>query len=564
MQFVYVRGSGRNGITIDGGRFNSVNGFIGVFDDFTASCVSGAANAQHGVALLNGAYFNSVQSSNIGCSGGASVDVNGTGTDNNTIRGNTIGTNNTGSGVIMNTTGVLIESGAQFNQVITNTIANSAQDGVWLTGINTRDNAVYGNTIRNNGFSGVEISGGALFNTIGADAVSPSSVSGNVIISNTLEGVYISGNTTANNAVYANRIGVNAAGTAANGNGSHGVSVINQAHDNLIGASDTTGNIIAANGGNGININNAYNNIVAGNRIGTNALGTASLPNAVNGVALVNGAHDNTVGGATAAERNLIGGNAQHGVLLDGSTTATNTVTFNDIGYNTLTPLALVPNGFDGIALSNGTFNNTLGGIGVPNIIYTNNHNGIGLASGAHDNHINANSTAVNGRYGVLFDGGGTTGNVISRTQIFLNNYDGIGEKNGAGGNVWSETSIYSNGGLGIDKNIVSDVANTPNPPYLFITSVNLGVVQGRANGSSGFLLTKVELYRIALDPSGFGEGFTFVGSAVTNPAGSFGRLPTPRRPAAATRRTRLMKIRSRARASRASSAAAAVPCSCR
>ena len=52
--------------------------------------------------------------------------------------------------------------------------------------------------------------------------------------------------------------------------------------------------------------------------------------------------------------------------------------------------------------------------------------------------------------------------------------------------------------------------------------NLGTGLVQGKANGSFGFLSTSVELYRSALDPSGFGEGKTFVGSAPTSPAGDW------------------------------------------
>jgi len=261
---------------------------------------------------------------------------------------------------------------------------------------------------------------------------------------------------------------------------------------------------------------------VGGNHIGVNISGTVALHN-TNGIYISGGAHDNTVGGATLDRRNLIGGNFQQGVWLDGSTTATNTLMANDIGYNS-NNFASLANGADGVALSNGTFNNTLGSIAAKNFIYLNGRSGVELLSGAHDNHINLNWITYNVQYGVLFDGGSTTGNVISRTLVALNSLDGIGEKNSADGNHWSETSIYDNYGLGIDKYISSDYANMPDPPNLSISSADPGTgnVLGHARPSGLYQTTTVELYRLALDPSGYGEGVTYVGSATTGLDGSW------------------------------------------
>ena len=60
-------------------------------------------------------------------------------------------------------------------------------------------------------------------------------------------------------------------------------------------------------------------NRVQGNYIGTDAGGTAALPNAKDGVVIANGASDNLVGGETPGERNLISGNGKIGVNLSRS-----------------------------------------------------------------------------------------------------------------------------------------------------------------------------------------------------------------------------------------------------
>ena len=79
-------------------------------------------------------------------------------------------------------------------------------------------------------------------------------------------------------------------------------------------------NIISGNTGNGITItgSGASGNVVAGNYVGTNAAGTAALGNglttALPGIILEVGSNNNTVGGTTAAARNVIAANGSQGL----------------------------------------------------------------------------------------------------------------------------------------------------------------------------------------------------------------------------------------------------------
>ena len=56
------------------------------------------------------------------------------------------------------------------------------------------------------------------------------------------------------------------------------------------------------------------------------------MPNTNNGVDIVYGAQNNTVGGTTAAARNVISGNLHEGVLIGFAGTANNVVEGNFIG----------------------------------------------------------------------------------------------------------------------------------------------------------------------------------------------------------------------------------------
>ena len=92
--------------------------------------------------------------------------------------------------------------------------------------------------------------------------------------------------------------------------------------------------------GGGINLHTAGGNTIAGNFIGTNVGGTAALANGT-GVLIQAGSTGNTVGGLSAADRNVISGNGNNGVSLNASG---NTVLGNFIGTD-LTGLAPVGNG---------------------------------------------------------------------------------------------------------------------------------------------------------------------------------------------------------------------------
>lgn len=263
--------------------------------------------------------------------------------------------------------------------------------------------------------------------------------------------------------------------------------------------------------------------------------GLRNLGNAGSGIAVFNGSKGNLL------QYNTLGFNTQHGIHLSGSGTNTNTVTTNDIGAYIL---ANIPNGGAGVAIDNGAQSNqvlsnriernVVAGVLIRGNNTTNNFlatNGIKLQTGpgvridtgAQSNTV-ASNTITSNSYGILLDGSGTALNLITRTLIYSNTYDGIGERNQAGANNWTEISTRDNGGLGIDKFAEVDATNTISAPVLSITSVNkvTKVVSGKSNGSALLVFTTVELYRIALDPSGFGEGVTFVGRTLTDSNGNW------------------------------------------
>jgi hypothetical protein len=529
------------GIRITGGTQIEINNnYLGTLPGATNCTPSGVTrNTFYGVSI-----------------DGAVTGSSGAGNGSVYVYDNTIGCH-TGSGIVV--------GGADYVRIgeLPNGTASANYIGVSASGM-TLTNDIYGIY---------------LATVASSNAPRHNIIANNVIAGNGLSGVAIIGNDTPNsnsaynNVVRANRIGVGLTGTRVS-NGGHGVYITAGAFQNFIGgASDADRNIISGNNGHGVWISDSVGIGVLGNYIGTNVLGTASLRNSIsgvnisggsanivggaiygiipavkgnriqynlgsgvqlssgtntnqvlandirynlgNGVNLVSGASDNIVGGDVITSLNIIGNNGSYGVYLHGSTTTGNVVKYNDI----------LNNGIDGVTIQADAHDNEIGG-SVPqafNLIRYNNGSGIWVIDSG-PNTISYNGLVGNGKYGVILDGSSTQGTIISNTVMTQNGYDGIGERNGAGANFWNRVSIYGNGGLGIDKEASSDTANVVNAPTLVITSVNrsTGMVQGRASASAFLVITEIELYRVELDPSGYGEGKTYVGSAVTDANGNW------------------------------------------
>ena len=292
--------------------------------------------------------------------------------------------------------------------------------GVWLTGTGTDHNVVAGNYIGTdvsgtvavgNGSllqqfpdyyvsGGVEIANGAFRQSDRDQRPDSADNAGerNVISGNgpfVGDGVDMYGSGTTGNVVAGNFIGTNATGTAALANGYDDVFVGAISSGNWIGVNPVYGpenadeaNVISAASYFGVEIFDTTDVVVAGNLIGTNAAGSAAIPNAV-GVTLEDSSNvligtTGQSGANTALERNVISGNSDAGVLittLSGfsgipAVTTNNLVAGNYIGTNSsgTAPLA---NGGDGIDVF--ATGNTIGGTsaGAGNVISGNSGAGI-------------------------------------------------------------------------------------------------------------------------------------------------------------------------------------------
>jgi hypothetical protein len=129
----------------------------------------------------------------------------------------------------------------------------------------------------------------------------------NLISGNAYAGVWLRGDTTHKNAIAGNWIGVSDSGQAALRNAVAGVMVAEGAHDNLIGGANQ-GNLLSGNE-TGIYVDGGIATTVAGNTIGLAADRRTPLPNPGGGIWLLRGASDNLIGGPDATARNIISGN---------------------------------------------------------------------------------------------------------------------------------------------------------------------------------------------------------------------------------------------------------------
>jgi hypothetical protein len=189
-----------------------------------------------------------------------------------------------------------------------------------------------------------------------------------------------------------------------------GVGIYDSAQNNTIGGSGPgEGNVISDNGVGVAMITGARGNVVKGNHIGTDASGTAAVPNAV-GVVIHNACLDNTIGGSGPGEGNVISGNAQTGVEIMDYGSNGNVVEGNYIGTDASGTVA-IPN-HTGVTIGLGAQNNTIGGSspGEGNVIAFNDTSGVRVDdSDTTGNTIRGNSIHSNGEKGIEnIDGGNT------------------------------------------------------------------------------------------------------------------------------------------------------------
>ncbi len=494
---------------------------------------------------------------------GAGVQLGGGGVSNVMIRGNVIAGNDLGiaySGSAVSDVTVL---GNWIGLAATGTTLANLRGGIGVVGAATISQLTVGdgtaagrNVMSGNSGTAVVIRGGSGHSVrgnyvgVGADGnsaagnvgygIDVSSASNVSVVDNTISGnvggvrvAATAGIVLRNNIIGLGADGVTALGNVGNGVGiavsSSGVSVL--------------GNTISSNtfAGMQINADTVGPVMILGNRIGTTLNGVLGRPNIRAGILLYGSRCQ--IGDGTIAGRNIISGNAGHGIEMNGGTG--HDVNGNFIGVD-VTGNAALGNGQQGIltgaGLNASTFrNNVISGNGAGahyqlsdggSMVWQGNVIGFGV-----------DRTTLLGNGGpwfsdadayVLFGGlGDGEGNLVGNNAgsgIFLRSWAAVnGPSVAIRGN-----SFVGNSGLGIDfsrtfqgpsdgvnQNDDSDADTGPNGllnfPVLTAAWTSAGnlILRGFAPAAS-----QIDCYADAGDPSNFGEGQYYLGTWVEGSAG--------------------------------------------
>lgn len=539
-------------VTIDGTTQAAGRVVVTGTSNGTLLTLSGGSSVVHGLVLNGSGNFGlRIQSSD------------------NVVEGNFFGTTADGTAIQGSIAGpnIIVSSGTNNRIGATTALARnvvaSGSLGIRLDG---------GTTVIEGNYIGTDVTGSldlgssgagiraftAANNTIGGAAVG----AGNLVSGHQADGILLD---SGGNLVQGNRVGTNAAGTLALPNATFGVHVSFSADNVIGGTAPGAGNLISGNGNTGLQLDAGgiepiVNTLVQGNRIGTNADGTAAIPNVGRGIAIVGGTNV-TIGGALAGARNLVSGNLQDGIFLTKFSTVYPTGTLirgNFIGTDATGTVA-IPNLQSGIAFEY-ALGTLVGGsaAGEGNVISGNHDHGI-LFGGITDASANPNfvrgnligsnafgSGALgNGRSGAFFGvatpgyelgGSGADANLIA-----FNGGDGIASA--ASRRIrFRINSVHSNGGLAVDR---YDDGVTPNqPPGTFVdqnfpilTAASTSVAGTNVSGTltSGYALAyTIHVFASPLcDASGYGEARQYLGSTTVNTTANAATpfsavLPTP------------------------------------
>ncbi len=219
---------------------------------------------------------------------------------------------------------------------------------------------IRGLTIRNFSGAGILLTAGAASNVIGGNRLMRQ---GNIIAGNGASGIDMQGAGTVGNYVWGNQIGVDAAGVVDWGNAYNGIAIWQGANNNTIGSAGAGyTNTIGGNQQNGIWISGVgtNQNIVIGNHFGARTDAASAVANGYSGIALQDGAQFNRIGGEFVGERNLISGNADNGIYIGGVGTNYNQVLGNFIGVNAA-GTGKIGQGTHGILITQGASHNAIG-----------------------------------------------------------------------------------------------------------------------------------------------------------------------------------------------------------
>ncbi|MEO8457149.1 MAG: right-handed parallel beta-helix repeat-containing protein [Chloroflexota bacterium] len=273
--------------------------------------------------------------------------------------------------------------------------------------------------------------------------------------------------------------------------GPNGVGVLirsSEGGNQIGGALPSARNVISGNTGPGIQVTGGSPLSINNNFVGTDASGMNAVPNGDVGIDMAGG-RGTALGAGESG--NLISGNGAGGIRLSTTDGSDMNVRGNFIGVKRdgVTPL---PNNGDGIQLTQGATNNTMGGefsVSEENVIAYNHGAGVGLtASAGADNYIDPN---------LLYNNDGLGADILDDNAVLANDH-----LDGDGGNDGS--AVYSNR---LNNYPIMTAASYDGTKLTF--SATLDTVPN--SGYRPFFV----FWNRECDPSGYGEGEHFIrGSA--------------------------------------------------
>lgn len=423
------------------------------------------------------------------------IQIFGTSAPYGQIKGCYIGTDEKGEQGMGNYIGIELLGGAHYSVVggvnpeDRNIISGNQHIGVRLLDVMYCE--VYGNYVGLNrmgtsaipNYDGISLEGAVKYCQIGGSTSNKRNVvSGNVAYGLPLFGAGATGNT-----IHGNYFGTDITGQYAIPN-TYGVLFDDGSYSNMLGGSlPGEGNLLSGNSGYGVFIYNmgTHSNVVQGNYIGTNSNGTTALPNAV-GIVVDGAAYKHVIDG------NIISGNLQQGIYINITGCDSTQIVRNRIGIAiNNNPL---PNGSDGIRISQGPKHSLIGGNpSEANIIAHNAGNGVYIMFANDDYHlISANSFYGNGGLAIDLFSPGVNPNDQNDPDSGPN--DGL--------NFPEIDTVIFNSLTGEVE--ISGTLDTPNPE-----------------------LCEIQIYLADPDPSGHGEGKEYLLSLSPDNTGAWSAVIT-------------------------------------
>lgn len=323
-----------------------------------------------------------------------------------------------------------------------------------------------------------------------------------IVIGSPARAAIIGGNaaSNANTLTYNNGSGVHATSTGALHVVSGNVIAFNdtgihwQSRDGQIGGTTAAQrNIIGGNTNNGIYLNqsSAHGNDILGNYIGVDATGTNALGNGQIGIRML-AASNNVIGGASANERNIIAANGVYGIYANGASTRFNGIVGNYIGLNAA-----------GQRMGNGWAGANGRGVYLEN---------------TPDNTLSLNVISGNIGHGILIGGATATNNVLVGNLIGLepfgafaisNNLNGVLVASAPGNLIGSASVIFrnvisGNGQYGVEISGTNSrftvIANN-------IIGANIAGEYGVVNGRSGVRIHQASDIQVGSQTDGWAGG---------------------------------------------------------